>query len=63
MECFFLINGIIYLFRFIVFVYKASEIIDQFACDMCMSGLVLYTEIIIRSGRPRHRGSARGGRL
>ena len=27
---------------------------------MCMSGLVLYSEIIIRSGRPRHRGSARG---
>ena len=27
---------------------------------MCMSGLVLYTEIIIRSGQPRHRGDTRG---
>ena len=39
----------------------------RLACDMCMSGLVLYTEIraeiIIRSGRPRHRGSARRWQL
>ena len=28
-------------------------------CDICGSGLVLYTEIIIRSG-PHHRASARG---
>ena len=47
---------------FIVFVRPAKSYIDQFACDMCMSGLVLYTEIIIRSGRPRHRGSARRAR-
>ena len=31
----------------------------RFACDISRSGLVLFTEIIIRSG-PHHRGSARG---
>ena len=47
-----------YLFRFIV--CEASEIIDLPVICASFGILVSYTEIIIRSGRPRHRVSARG---